>query len=142
MFSKNKRTHTRELNPWLGMLGLLGFLGFTGFIPILWDLKDRMPVPFPFCFFAFFGFFGFYYEGKMSNTLIDERFESNSYRATAIANQRALNLIIWSVVIASSLFKVTDTYIMLSVIMAVIGLAFGLSVFWAQYLLYQYEREE
>lgn len=50
---------TRRLNP---KLGLLGFFGFLGFIGGAWTR------------FVFFGFFGFFYEGKMSNTLMDERF--------------------------------------------------------------------
>ena len=57
---------TRTINPKLGFLGLLGFAGFLGF----WTYSVDKTI-FPFVFFLFFGFFGFFYEGKMSNTLID-----------------------------------------------------------------------
>ena len=48
---------------------------------------------FPFVFFVFFGFFGFFYEGKMSNTLIDERYKENKMRAQSTANKTALSII-------------------------------------------------
>lgn len=135
------RTHTRTISPKLGILGLFGFLGFLGLIPQIFNLKGEMTVPFMFFFFGFFGFFGFYYEGKMSNTLIDERFQLNAYRAAAMANQVSLGLIIMVSIISISLFRF-DVYDMLSILIAVIGMAFGLSVFLQQYLLYRFENEE
>lgn len=54
---KTNRTH--KISPILGFLGFFGFLGFMG------GGWFR---------FVFFGFFGFFFEGKMSNTLMDESF--------------------------------------------------------------------
>ena len=42
---------------------------------------------YPFIFFLFFGFFGFFYEGKMSNTLMDERYVENKLRAELTAHR-------------------------------------------------------
>lgn len=71
-----KTGRTRRLSPKFGLLGFLGFAGFAGFwsYGALGDLT-------PFAFFAFFGFFGFFFEGKMSNTLMDERYKENAVRA-------------------------------------------------------------
>ncbi|MGL4346038.1 MAG: DUF3796 domain-containing protein [Cellulosilyticaceae bacterium] len=128
-----KPTYTRKINPLLGLLGFAGFLGFLGFLPPLGEIQ------FGFFFFSFFGFFGFYYEGKMSNTLIDERFQFNAYRANAIANKTGLVFIIFATIgIALRLQTASTT---LSFLIAVIGLAFGLSIFLQQYLLYRFENE-
>ena len=66
----------RAVNPRLGLLGLLGFLGFLGF----WTYRTDGSI-FPFGFFLFFGFFGFFFEGKLSGTLMDERYRENQLRA-------------------------------------------------------------
>lgn len=145
MFHGNKvrapATHTRKIHPMLGLLGFLGFTGFTGFIPRAYNLTDMFTAPSFFIFFAFFGFFGFYYEGKMSNTLMDERFQVNKYRAEAVANKASLTILIIFSILAMSLLRL-NTYAMLSILIAAIGLAFGLSVFLQQYLLYRFENEE
>ena len=70
--SPEQNTRTRRINPRLGWLGLLGLLGILGFFT---------GEGFLFLFFWFFGFFGFFYEGKLSNTLRDERFILNQQRA-------------------------------------------------------------
>lgn len=142
MFKKKKRTHTRKISPKLGIMGLLGFMGFLGFIPDIYDLKDILPVPTFFIFFAFFGFFGFYYEGKMSDTLIDERFESNAYRAAAIGNRISLCIIIIVAIFSMSIFQIMDAYTMSSILIATIGFSFGLSIFLQQFLLYRFENED
>ena len=54
---------------------------------------------FPFVFFMFFGFFGFFYEGKMSNTYIDERYKENKMKAGMTANRIALTIIFLAVLI-------------------------------------------
>lgn len=129
-----ERTYTRQISPKLGLLGFCGFFGFLGFLP------DVTGVPFPFFFFAFFGFFGFYYEGKMSNTLIDERFKTNTYRAEAAANKISMMMIIFlTIIVALRLEKIE---MVVSFLTALIGLAFGLSIFLQQYLLYRFENEE
>lgn len=141
LFSDRERTHTRRINPKLGLLGFLGFLGFMGFLPYILDVEFFTITPIFFFFFAFFGFFGFYYEGKMSDTLIDERFVANMHRATAIANKISLVLIFGVSIFSIALLNLS-TFAMLSVLATVIGIAFGLSVFLSQYLLYKYENEE
>lgn len=138
---KSDPTYTRKINPKLGLFGFLGFLGFTGFIPIFFDLTTMFPVPSFFFFFAFFGFFGFYFEGKMSNTLIDERFRLNASRAAAAANKAALSIILAASIFITSLAHTWSTYISLSILLAIIGLAFGLAIFLEQYLLYRFESE-
>lgn len=138
---KSTKTHTRTINPALGLLGILGLLGFLGFVPQVFNLTEVLTVPSFFFFFAFFGFFGFYYEGKMSHTLIDERYRANAYRAEAIANKASLIIIVTTSVIAMSLLRL-NTYDMVGILIAVIGIAFGLSVFLSQYLLYRFENEE
>lgn len=125
----------------LGILGLLGFMGLAGFIPKVFNLVDVLNAPSFFFFFAFFGFFGFYYEGKMSNTLIDERFQANKYCAEAIANKVSSTLVFVFSIITMSVLRLS-TYDMLSVLIAAIGLSFGLSLFLQQYLLYRFENEE
>lgn len=138
---KRVQTHTRTISPKLGILGILGFLGFLGFLPRLLHPTDIVTAPSFFLFFAFFGFFGFYYEGKMSGTFIDERFQTNSYRAAFIANKFALSLIIMTAILSTSVFRL-NTYDMLSILIATIGLGFGLSIFLQCYLLYRFEHEE
>lgn len=135
-----KQTHTRSISPKLGLLGLLGFLGFLGFLQRSFNPTEVLMAPFAFFFFAFFGFFGFYFEGKLSDTLMDERFQSNSYRAQSLANRLALWIIIMVAILTISILRLTP-YDMLCVLIATIGIAFGLSVFLQSYLLYRFEAE-
>lgn len=137
-----KHRYTRKINPKFGFLGFLGFLGLLGFLPQMLRESGTIAVPFPLIFFCFFGFFGFYYEGKMSGTMIDERFEWNQNRAGAIANKAALILIVGAALFSISVFKIQDPYSMLKLLLAVIGLAFGLSIFLQSYLLYRFENED
>ena len=133
--TKQKSQYTRTISSKLGILGILGFVGVAGFLPKI------LPTPTFFFFFAFFGFFGFYYEGKMSHTLMDERFQANAYRAMAIANKFALTLILAAAILSMSVLRL-EAYDMLALLIAVLGLAFGLSTFLQQYLLYRFENEE
>ncbi|MEG1012062.1 MAG: DUF3796 domain-containing protein [Ruthenibacterium sp.] len=136
-----KRTYTRKISPKLGLLGFLGFLGLIGFLPWFLKVTDVFAVPFPFFFFSFFAFFGFYYEGKMSGTFIDERFQANIYRAESIANKASLAIIIGVAIVMMSIFHLSS-YDTLSVLIATIGLSFGLSGFLQSYLLFRFENEE
>ena len=77
----------------------------------------------------------------MSGTFIDERLQANIYRASSIANKVALNIIFLISIVTISVIRL-NTYDMLSVLIATLGLAFGLSVFLQQYLLYRFENEE
>lgn len=141
MSTKKTATHTRTISPKLGILGIFGLLGFLGFLPVLLKVPEIFSAPIFFLFFAFFGFFGFFYEGKMSGTLIDERLQSNMYRAQYIANKLGLQLILLVSVISMSVLRLS-TYTLLSLLIATIGLAFGLSIFLQSYLLYRFENEE
>lgn len=134
------RTHTREINPKLGILGFLGLLGLFGLIPVFKD-EILKQIPFIYFFFAFFGFFGFYYEGIMSNTLIDERFKRNSFRADAVANKISLLIIVLVTILSVSILNFNDPYDMLNLLVATIGISFGLSLFLSKYLLYKFENE-
>lgn len=134
--------YTRRISPKLGILGFLGFLGFVGLIPDLFRINGSHVVPFPLLFFCFFGFFGFYYEGKMSGTLMDERYVANLNRAAALANRIALTGIIGCTIAAISIFRVSDPELMVKVLLSVIGFAFAISIFLQEYLLYRFEREE
>ncbi|MEG1525627.1 MAG: DUF3796 domain-containing protein [Clostridia bacterium] len=136
-----KRTYTRKISPKLGFLGFLGFFGFIGFAPWFLEFTDVLAVPFPFLFFCFFGFFGFYYEGKMSGTFIDERFQSNIYHAESIANKVSLAIIIGVSIFTVSVLHL-NSYDTLGVIIATIGLSFGLACFLQSYLLFRFENEE
>jgi len=138
---KCRRRITKKVNPTLGFLGLLGFLGFLGFIPMTYA-EETMTYPAFFFFFAGFGYFNLYYKGKMSGTLIDERFRLNESRASSLAYKIAFTFVIFinSSVIAATSFLTNHGA--LGVLIAGIGLALGLAVFLEQYLLYRYENEE
>lgn len=141
LFRVTERTHTRKINPKLGILGVFGFLGFTGFIPPALHITSGFTVPSFFFFFAFFGFFGFYYEGKMSDTFMDERFIANRHRATAIADKLSFAIVFLTAIMSISILRL-DTYHTLGILIAGIGFAFGLSAFLQQYLLFGFENEE
>ena len=66
----------------------------------------------------------------------------DAYRAAAIANRVSLTLIIMAAILALSLFRIHDSYGMLKLLLAIIGFAFGLSLFLQEYLLYRFENEE
>lgn len=127
---------TRKINP---KLGYLGFLGFTGFLGI-WSYNNFDKVIFPFLFFGFFGFFGFFFEGKMSNTYIDERYEQNEKRARLNAYQTGARLI-WLLLVTIGVGTIPIEAI---AIIVVTSLSFicALTTFLSQYLLYRYDREE
>ena len=78
----------------------------------------------------------------MSGIMIDERYEANVNRAAAIANRVSLTLINMAAILALSLFRIHDSYGMLKLLLAIIGFAFGLSLFLQEYLLYRFENEE
>lgn len=69
-------------------LGLFGFAGFLGF----WTYGVDKTI-FSLVFFVFFGFFGFFYEGRMSDTFMDERYLENKLRAQATANKTTVALV-------------------------------------------------
>lgn len=144
-----KRTskYTRKISSRLGLLGLLGFLGFVG----LATYRHSQSF-FPFVFFGFFGFFGFYYEGKMSATLMDERFLQNKLRAESKAYSLCSGIsflalmltnvaeVVWVQLAGALALQVSEVKLMFLTI--VLALAFALGIFLSQYLLYHYDRED
>ncbi|OON91460.1 MAG: hypothetical protein ATN34_03865 [Epulopiscium sp. Nele67-Bin002] len=134
---KQAKTHTPKINP---LMGLFGFFGFAGFLPLIFDAHQ--PSPFHLIFFVFFGFFRFYYDGKMSNILIDERYMANHLRATSIANSTAVSIIMGGVIILGKLVRYIELYTLTSLLVVVIALALALAGFLEAFLLYKFETEE
>lgn len=128
---------TRIINPKLGFLGILGFAGFLGF----WTYSIDKTI-FPFVFFIFFGFFGFFYEGKMSNTFMDERYKENKLKAQAIANQVTLAIIFIAVLILGQGKLAGNLEYTLIALIIIITLSIALEIFLSEYLLYYYDHEE
>lgn len=128
---------TRKLNPKFALFGFFGFFGFLGF----WTYSaDRMV--FPFVFFSFFGFFGFFFEGKMSNTLMDERYQENRMRAEAKANKIALGIITLTLfILGQGRFLGNLEYTLIAIII-IVSFSVALAIFLSEYLLYRYDHDE
>lgn len=142
MIATNKQRETaakltRTVNPKLGFLGFLGFAGFLGF----WTYSVDKTI-FPFVFFMFFGFFGFFYEGKMSNTFIDERFRENKLKAHMTANKCALGIIFFAVIILGQGKLMGNLEYTLIALIVVIALSIALELFLSEYLLYRYDHDD
>lgn len=125
---------TRRIHPRLGLLGMLGFLGFVGF--------STYPIDgtvFPFAFFLFFGFF---YEGKMSETFMDERFRENVIRARLKAYRITVSMMFAALIILcrGKLFGSLE-YTLIAVIIT-LSLALALGIFLSEYLLYRYDHDD
>ena len=129
--------YSRSVNPKLGFLGLLGFLGFAG----IWTCRLDSN-PFPFVFFIFFGFFGFFYEGRLSHTLMDERFHENKIQAQLTASRIALTIIFLATVLLSQGALAGSLALTFAVYLAVVSLTLGLNLFLGEYLLYHYDHDE
>ena len=137
--SQRRRTEaanrTRTLNPKLGFLGIFGLAGFLGvYTYINYDQY------FPFCFFCFFGFFGFFFEGKMSNTLMDERFRENVLRAQRDAYRTGI-IILFLLLIIAGLGRAPNSLV-LPLLLIVISLDLALTLFLSEYLLYRYDHDD
>lgn len=125
---------TRKLNPMLGLLGFLGFLGFGG----IWTYQLSGAI-FPFCFFAFFGFFGFFFEGKMSDTIMDERFHENARRAQLAAYKTGFTLMFLLLLVVGG--RVLGSLELTAIIFqGATALILGLTLFLSEYLLYRYDQ--
>lgn len=118
---------TRRLNP---MLGFLGFFGFLGFIGGGWFR------------FVFFGFFGFFYEGKMSSTLMDERFRENKNKAQLMALKAAFAVIILAFIVILVGESFMSMEYLLTVVYILMSLSIALAIFLSEYLLYRYDHDE
>lgn len=130
-----KTGHTRRLSPKLGLLGFLGFFGFAGFwgYAALGDLSGLV-------FFAFFGFFGFFFEGKMSDTLMDERFKENAVKAHLKAYRVGFTVIFLLLILAGQGGRFKAELIAPALITG-IALAVALTMFLSEYLLYRYDHD-
>lgn len=128
---------TRKINPRLGFLGALGFLGFAGFFSYRVD-----GTIFPFAFFIFFGFFGFFYEGRMSETFMDERFRENIARARLKAYKITFSIMLVALVILcqGKLFGSLEYTLIAAII--TLSLALALGIFLSEYLLYRYDHDD
>ena len=131
-----KTGRTRRLSPKLGFLGFCGFLGFAGFwtYGAMGDLTGFM-------FFAFFGFFGFFFEGKMSNTLMDERYKENAVRAELKALRIGFGIIFFLLVFAGQAGRLTAELVA-PILIAGIALTVALIIFLSEYLLYRYDHDD
>lgn len=138
--AKAKQQYTRSISPKWGLFGFLGLLGFVGFVPQ--NIGGQAAAPFPCLFFCFFGFFGLYYEGKMSHTLMDERYKMNALRAQAAAYRTALTLIILGTILGVSVMRIQTAGPMMQLLFSLIGIAFGLCLFLSNYLTYHYDCED
>ncbi len=139
---KNKRdttrtNRTRRVHPRLGFLGLLGFLGFAGF----WAYPATGDVS-PFLFFLFFGFFGFFYEGKMSGTLMDERFRENAARAQLITYRTTFSITLLALLILCQGKLLGSLEYTLIATIIVLSLTLALGIFLPEYLLYCYDHDD
>lgn len=136
---KNRQRHTavpstRTVDPRLGFLGLLGFAGFLGF----WTYSMDKTI-FPFLFFIFFGFFGFFYEGKLSNTLMDERYLENRQKAETVSNKTALLIIVIAAFLIGQGRLLGSWEYSLIALIIIIACAVALGIFLQEYLLYRYD---
>ena len=130
---------TRTISPKFGLFGFFGFFGFLGFQTYSADKNI-----FPFIYFIFFGFFGFFYEGKMSDTFMDERYKENKIKAQMTANKIALTIIgivVFILVEAQNIFMVNLEYTLIAVVITV-ALSIALDIFLGEYLLYRYDHSE
>lgn len=134
---EKKSAVTRKINPKRGLLGFCGFFGFMGF----WTYGVNKIV-FPFVFFLFFGFFGFFYEGKMSNTLKDERYRENQMKAHLAADKIALSIIFIAVLFLGQGGLMGNLEYTLIAIIIIVALSIALDMFLGAYLLYHYDQDE
>ena len=128
---------TRKISPKLGFLGSFGFMGFMGF----WTYSTEGRIS-PFIAFVFFGFFGFFYEGKMSNTYMDERFKENVKRAQLNALKAAFSFIIVELIFLCLGGYFMNQEYMLVVLHILIALSIAIVIFLSEYLLYRYDHNE
>lgn len=127
---------TRTVSPRFGYLGLFGLMGFLGF----WTYNTDKTV-FPFAFFMFFGFFGFFYKGKMSNTLIDERYKENRIKAQVVADKAAFTIIFIAVLFLGQGRLAGNLEYTLIAFIIVVALSIALKMFLEMYLLYHYDND-
>ncbi len=104
---KETATHTREINPWLGLFGFLGFL------PLFTNVTGMA--------YGFIMFFSLYFEGKMSGTLKDERYIANKLKAESSAADIAFIGIAIVLVAANQGFFITEMEQVVSALAIIYG---------------------
>ena len=137
MLNKSNNGRTRRINPKFGFLGFLGFAGFLG----IWTYQVSHDT-FPFIFFAFFGFFSFFFEGKMSNILMDERYMENRVKAqlTAFRVGCVLSFLTLAAISMDRPFT-TDSSKLIFVTVA-LSLIIAMVLFLTEFLLYYYDSKD
>ena len=93
-------------------------------------------------FLGFFGFFGFFYEGKMSDTFMDERYKENKIKAHMTANKIALAIIFVSILFLGQGKLIGNLEYTLIALIIVVTLSIALEMFLSEYLLYRYDHDE
>lgn len=91
---------------------------------------------------GFLGLLGFFYEGKMSNTLIDERYKENKMKAQSVANKTSLSIIFLAILILGQGKLMDNLEYTLIALVIVIALSIALEIFLSEYLLYHYDNDE
>ena len=87
------------------------------------------------------GFFGFFFEGKMSNTLMDERYKENAARAERKALRIGFGIIFFLLIFAGQAGRLTAELVA-PILIAGIALAVALTIFLSEYLLYRYDYDD
>ena len=88
------------------------------------------------------GFLGFFYEGKMSNTLMDERFRENKNKAQLMAFKAAFAVNIIALIFLSVGESFMSIEYLLIGVQILIALSIALAAFLSEYLLYRYDQDE
>lgn len=133
-----RRTQTtRSISPKLGLLGFLGFVGFMGFFTYAQDKTISL-----FTCFTFFGFFGFFYEGKLSNTFMDERFRENVQKAQLAALKISFFIVVVAFFILGQGALMGNLEYNLIAAMVIVFFSLALYIFLSEYLLYRYDHDD
>ena len=90
----------------------------------------------------FFGFFGFFYEGKLSNTFMDERYQENKMHAHSVANKTALTIIFLVTLILGQGKLMGNLEYTFNAYIIMVSLAIALEVFLWEFLLYHYDHDD
>ena len=124
---------TRTIGPRFGF-GAAGLLGLTGLLGLPADRGS-----FPFAFFFVLWLFRFLFEGKMSHTLMDERYTENRAKAQLTAAKTALSIIFVAVIL---LAQGRGGDAVLIALLIVLSLTLALYLFLSEYLLYRYDHDD
>lgn len=131
--NKNNQ-YTRKVSPLLCILGVLGVVG-----PIAYYFTGET---YTLGFMLFFGFFSFFFEGKMSNQLIDERFKENSMKASSIAFKTGLVMIFLSLLISIQYLESISLKLAYHFLVGAASLTWGITLTLQQYLVYKFDQRD